>query len=67
MLALDCLRIRPHQTHLWLEKALQYVEELKPQRTFFTHITHDIKHARDSELLPDNVEWAYDGLTISDE
>jgi phosphoribosyl 1,2-cyclic phosphate phosphodiesterase len=67
VLVLDCLRIRPHETHLWLEKALSYVEELKPQRTFFTHITHDIKHARDSKLLPDKVEWAYDGLTVSDE
>ncbi len=66
VLALDCLRIRPHQTHLWLEQALEYVEELKPRRTFFTHITHDIKHARDSKLLPDNVEWAYDGLVVTD-
>ena len=67
VLALDCLRIRPHETHLWLERALEYVEELKPQRTFFTHISHDIKHERDSKLLPDNVEWAYDGLVVSDE
>src|SRR5918999_3368843 len=67
VLVLDCLRIRPHETHLWLEKALSYVEELKPERTFFTHISHDIKHERDSKVLPDNVEWAYDGLEISDE
>lgn len=65
-LVLDCLRIRPHETHLWLERALEYVEELKPRRTFFTHITHDIKHARDSALLPENVEWAYDGLVVDD-
>ena len=64
VLALDCLRIRPHETHLWLEKALQYVEELKPKRTYFTHITHDVKHERDSKLLPENVEWAYDGLVV---
>jgi phosphoribosyl 1,2-cyclic phosphate phosphodiesterase len=67
VLVLDCLRIRPHQTHLWLERALEYVAELKPERTYFTHITHEVKHARDSKLLPDNVEWAYDGLIISDE
>ena len=67
VLALDCLRIRPHETHLWLEKALQYVEELKPKRTYFTHITHDVKHERDSKLLPDNVKWAFDGLVLSDE
>ncbi len=67
VLVLDCLRIRPHPTHLWLERALQYVEELRPRRTYFTHIAHDIKHARDSALLPEGVEFAYDGLEINDE
>jgi phosphoribosyl 1,2-cyclic phosphate phosphodiesterase len=64
VLVLDCLRIRPHETHLWVERALAYVEELKPKRTFFTHITHEVKHERDSALLPDGVQWAYDGLVI---
>ena len=67
VLVLDCLRIKPHTTHLWLERALEYVEQLKPERTYFTHITHDIKHARDSALLPEDVEWAHDGLVVSDE
>ena len=67
VLVLDCLRIRPHPTHLWLERALEYVEELRPRRAYFTHIAHDIKHARDSALLPEGVEFAYDGLEISDE
>ena len=67
VLVLDCLRIRPHPTHLWLERALEYVEELKPERTYLTHITHDVKHSRDSALLPAGVEWAYDGLVVSDE
>ena len=67
VLVLDCLRITPHPTHLWLERALEYVAELRPRRTFFTHIAHDIKHARDSALLPAGVEFGYDGLEISDE
>ena len=66
VLVLDCLRIKPHETHLWLERALEYVAELKPERAYFTHITHDIKHERDSKLLPEGVEWAYDGLVVSD-
>ena len=66
-LVLDCLRLRPHPTHLWLERSLEYVRELRPRRAYFTHIAHDIKHARDSALLPDGVEWGYDGLEISDE
>jgi phosphoribosyl 1,2-cyclic phosphate phosphodiesterase len=67
VLVLDCLRLKPHATHLSLERALSYVEELKPRRTYFTHIAHDIKHARDSKLLPPGVEFGYDGLEISDE
>ncbi|HYN85262.1 MAG TPA: MBL fold metallo-hydrolase [Pyrinomonadaceae bacterium] len=68
VLVLDCLRIdRPHPTHLTLERALQYVEQLRPRRTFLTHIAHDVLHARDSRLLPDGVEFGYDGLQISDE
>jgi len=64
VLVLDCLRFREHPTHLWVDKALDYVAELKPRRTFFTHIAHDIKHARDSARLPAGVEFAYDGLVV---
>jgi phosphoribosyl 1,2-cyclic phosphate phosphodiesterase len=64
VLVLDCLRFREHPTHLWVDKALEYVAQLKPRRTFFTHIAHDIKHARDSARLPAGVEFAYDGLVV---
>src|SRR3982751_1480663 len=61
---LDCLRFKEHPTHLWLDKALEYVEELKPRRTYFTHIAHDVMHERDSVKLPPGVQWAYDGLVV---
>jgi len=67
VLVLDCLRFKEHPTHLWVDKALAFVEKIKPRRTFFTHIAHDVKHARDSASLPEGIEWAYDGLTVSDE
>lgn len=62
---LDCVRIKPHSTHLNLEEALAYIEELKPKRAYLTHLNHDILHARDSKLLPDNVFLAYDELVVS--
>jgi len=65
VLVLDCLRFKEHPTHLWVDRALEYIERLKPRRTYFTHIAHDVKHARDSALLPDGVEFAYDGLEIT--
>jgi phosphoribosyl 1,2-cyclic phosphate phosphodiesterase len=64
VLVLDCLRFKEHPTHLWLDKALAYVEQLKPGRTYFTHMAHDVKHERDSVRLPDGVEWAFDGLEV---
>ncbi|MCA1566301.1 MAG: MBL fold metallo-hydrolase [Acidobacteria bacterium] len=67
VLVLDCLRLTAHPTHLSLERSLAYIEELKPRRAYLTHIAHDIKHARDSALLPSGVEFGYDGLEISDE
>ena len=66
-LVLDCLRFKEHPTHLWLDKALEYIEKIKPKRAYLTHIAHDVMHARDSARLPAGVEWAYDGLTVSDE
>lgn len=64
VLVLDCVRIKPHSTHLGLSEALEYIEKLKPKRAFLTHLNHDILHERDSRLLPDNVQFAYDGLIV---
>jgi len=67
VLVLDCVRIRPHSTHLCLEEALAIIEDLKPTRAYLTHLNHDILHARDSKLLPENVEFAYDQLEVNGE
>ncbi len=64
VLVLDCVRIKPHSTHLGLSEALEYIENLKPKRAFLTHLNHDILYQRDSKLLPENVEFGYDGLVV---
>jgi phosphoribosyl 1,2-cyclic phosphate phosphodiesterase len=64
VLVLDCLRFAQHPTHLWVDKALEYVERIRPKRAYFTHVAHDVKYARDSKRLPPGVEWAYDGLAL---
>ena len=64
LLFLDCLRFTPHPTHLWVDKALEIVEDLKPRRTLFTHMSHDVLHERDSKRLPPGVGFAYDGLEV---
>jgi len=65
VLVLDCVRMRPHATHLSLSEALDYIGRIKPRRAFLTHLNHEVMHARDSKLLPKNVEFAYDGLVLN--
>jgi phosphoribosyl 1,2-cyclic phosphate phosphodiesterase len=65
VLVLDCLRFKEHPTHLWVDKAIEYLDLIKPRRAYLTHIAHDVKHERDSAKLPAGVEWAYDGLEVT--
>jgi len=64
VLVLDCVRIKPHSTHLCLEEALEIIADLKPKRAYLTHLNHDIMHERDSHMLPENVWFAHDQLVV---
>jgi phosphoribosyl 1,2-cyclic phosphate phosphodiesterase len=65
VLFLDALRHKPHPTHSTVAQSLKWVEELKPRRAFFTHISHDLGHARTEATLPAGVHLAYDGLEVT--
>ncbi len=64
VLILNALRKAPHPTHFNLEQATEIALELKAKKTYFTHITHDLKHEEINKILPKNVELGYDGLEI---
>lgn len=64
VLFLDALRHNPHPTHSTVVESLKTVELLKPQRAYFTHISHDLLHAKVEAALPPNVHIAFDGLEI---
>lgn len=63
LLIIDALRYSPHPNHLNITGALQVVQALKPQRTLFTHLTHEVHH-KDGATLPAGVEFAYDGMAV---
>jgi phosphoribosyl 1,2-cyclic phosphate phosphodiesterase len=65
MLVIDALRHRPHPTHFSVAEALAVVERIGPRQAWFTHICHDLPHAETSAALPENVQLAYDGLSVS--
>ena len=64
VLFLDALRYKPHPTHANVEQSVATAARLAPKRVFFTHICHDLAHARTEEQLPPHIRLAYDGLQI---
>ncbi|MDT8324498.1 MAG: MBL fold metallo-hydrolase [Bacteroidota bacterium] len=65
ILVLDALRHHAHPTHYSLEEAIDVAQRVGARRTLFTHIAHNIQHRRDSALLPDNMEFSYDGQLVT--
>lgn len=63
VLVLNALRKEPHISHLNLDEALALAEDLRPGRTYLTHISHYM--GRHAEVrLPAGVQLAYDGLRV---
>lgn len=66
VLVINCLREEPHHSHFNLQEALEFVNLLQPQKTFFTHISHNLGlHESIQKKLPKNVFLAYDNLEIT--
>ena len=66
VLTLNALRKEPHHSHLNLDEALQLVEQVEPDNTYFTHISHHMGfHDEVEKELPDHVHLAYDNLIVT--
>lgn len=64
VLILDALRPRPHVTHFSLDEAVAVAERTGAERTYFTHMSHELEHVATNARLPAGMELAYDGLKI---
>ncbi|MFA8299776.1 MAG: MBL fold metallo-hydrolase [Hyphomicrobiales bacterium] len=65
VLVINALRKEEHISHFNLLEALQEVEKIKSQVTYFTHISHKFGHHEEIEReLPENVHLSYDGLKL---
>jgi phosphoribosyl 1,2-cyclic phosphate phosphodiesterase len=63
-LVLDALRERQHSTHFCVPEAIAAAQRIGAERTYFTHIAHDLGHAETCARLPPGIELAYDGLVL---
>lgn len=66
ILVVNALRREKHISHFTLDEAIELAVELKPGTTYLTHISHQMgRHAEISSILPESVQLAYDGLTLT--
>lgn len=66
ILVVNALREKLHYSHFNLSEALDFAEKIKPEKTYFTHISHVMGfHGEVEKKLPKNVHLAYDTLTVN--
>jgi len=65
ILVINALRKEEHISHMTLDQAVSYIDMVKPEKSYITHIGHQMGLFRKiQELLPANVSLAYDGLVL---
>ncbi|MFW5972383.1 MAG: MBL fold metallo-hydrolase [Bacteroidota bacterium] len=64
ILVLDALRHEHHPTHFSISEAVDVARRIGARQTYFTHMTHSVLHAPESESLPPGIDLGYDGLTF---
>lgn len=64
-LIVNALHREKHISHFNLDEALAFIDWVKPEKAYLTHISHLFEtHNKINELLPENVFAAYDGLKL---
>jgi len=64
VLLLDCLRYKPHHTHINLEQSLAYAGRIQAARTYLIHMTHELEYEEVNAQLPPGVQVGHDGLRL---
>lgn len=66
VIVINALREEPHDTHFNLQEALGFINLVKPEKAYLTHISHTFGfHEEIQRRLPNNVFLAYDNLEIT--
>lgn len=65
IVVLNALRHQQHISHYTLSEAIEVALEIGAERTYFTHISHQLGLHKEIEAsLPRNMHLAYDGLSL---
>jgi len=65
IIVVNALQQEKHISHFNLTEAIDLIDELGPEKAYFTHISHRLgSHDQVERSLRDNIYLAYDGLKI---
>ena len=66
ILIVNALRFSPeHHSHMTVNEAMEFIRMVSPEKTYFTHMGHDIGlHEEVNRQLPDDMDFADDGQMI---
>ncbi len=63
-LVLSSLRYEPSYLHFNIQEAIAFAQKAGAEKTYFTHLAHEIDHETASARLPKNIELGFDGLKL---
>ena len=66
VLIVSALRKRDHISHLNLDQAIELIHKINPQKTYLTHLSHQMGlHNEVEQELEDTISIAYDGMVLN--
>ena len=63
-LILSALRHKPSSAHFSIEEGIEFARKVGAEKTWFTHIAHDLDHEKTNRELPSDIRLGADGLEI---
>ncbi|MFQ5456675.1 MAG: MBL fold metallo-hydrolase [Nitrospirota bacterium] len=64
LLILGALAFNAHPKHFSLDQAIEIIQELKPEFSILTHLSHAFDYAETNKILQESIELAYDGMVV---
>lgn len=60
----DCLQYEPHETHSYFDQTMTWIERVKPEKAYLTHLSPYMDYEALNKKLPPHIAPSYDGLVI---
>ena len=62
---IGCLRMDSHPSHASYDQIMEYINYIKPEKTYLTHLTGLMDYETLINITPENINPAYDGLELN--